>query len=86
MNTSRIQQFFETSNALAQLCQQNGWPDNDTLKVEVSQDGTQSAVCNVSFDEIVMEGAGCVAGRLGRWGQFRVLLDDGGNVHSAERL
>lgn len=86
MDDARIQQFFETSNQLAQLCQQNGWPDNETLRVEVAHDAHGSALCSVSFEEIVMEGAGCVAGRLGRWGQFRVSLDDHGNVRTAERL
>ncbi|MHB1943034.1 MAG: hypothetical protein ACYCP0_08260 [Acidiferrobacteraceae bacterium] len=79
-------QFFETSPQLAALCQQNGWPDADTLQVEVGPPGAGGTLCSVSFEEIVMEGSGCVAGRLARWGQFLVQVDMEGNVHEARRL
>ncbi len=85
MDVSRIEQYFAKTPALAALCSQNGWPDGDSLKVEVLERGPGGAVCAVSFDEILVEGAGCVAGRVPCWGRFRVLTDAAGDVVSAER-
>ncbi|MHB1514905.1 MAG: hypothetical protein ACYCVY_04195 [Acidiferrobacteraceae bacterium] len=86
MNEGKIARFFETSPQLAALCQQNGWPDADTLRVEVGSPGADGTLCSVSFEEILMEGSGCVAGRLARWGQFLVQVDTEGNVREAKRL
>ncbi len=84
MSDRKIVEYFETSRELAMLCRQNGWPDADTLKVQVGPDEAGGRRCSVSFEEILMEGSGCVAGRLERWGQFIVRLDADGNVRAAE--
>lgn len=85
MDRSAIERYFAATPALASLCTQNGWPDNDSLKVEIVDQGARSAVCAVSFEEILVEGAGCVAGRVPCWGRFRVTWDAAGEVLCAER-
>ena len=85
MVQSAIDRYFAQTPMLALLCSQNGWPDNDSLKVEVLEQTPEAAVCTVSFEEILMEGAGCVAGRVPCWGRFRLKLDTAGQVVHAER-
>ncbi|MHB1950403.1 MAG: hypothetical protein ACYCQK_02885 [Acidiferrobacteraceae bacterium] len=84
MSDRKIVEYFQTSRELATLCQQNGWPDTETLEVRIGPEDGRGRVCSVSFEEILMEGSGCVAGRLARWGQFVVKLDADGNVRAAE--
>ncbi len=85
MDQSAIDRFFVQTPLLASLCTQNGWPDSDSLKVEVLERTVAGVVCAVSFDEILVEGAGCVAGRVPCWGRFRLDVDPAGQVVHAER-
>lgn len=85
MDKNTIHQYFAETPLLALLCSQNGWPDNDSLKVEVLEEAPASYLCAVSFDEIVVEGAGCVAGRVPCWGRFRVECSAAGQVVRALR-
>ncbi len=85
MDKSAIERYFAATPILAALCSQNGWPDNDTLAVEVLEYGSDDAVCSVSFEEILVEGAGCVAGRVPCWGRFRVRWDATGRIVHAAR-
>ncbi len=80
-----IHEFFARSADLGQLCTQNGWPDNDSLRVEILERAATWARCAVSFEEIVVGGAGCVAGRVLCWGRFRVELDETGGVTATLR-
>lgn len=85
MDQSAIDRFFIETPMLASLCRQNGWPDSDSLKVDVLERTASTVLCAVSFDEILMEGAGCVAGRVPCWGRFRLNVDSAGSVVYAER-
>ena len=75
-----IQEYLHTCRELSRFCSQNGWIDNDTLEVEVVEEGPQQVLASVQFEEILMEGAGCVAGRVPCFGQVRMRLDDAGHV------
>lgn len=85
MDQSALDRFFIQTPMLASLCTQNGWPDSDSLKVQVVERTGDGVVCTVSFDEILVEGAGCVAGRVPCWGRFRLDVDSAGQVVHAER-
>lgn len=76
-----IQDYLRECRELSRLCSQNGWIDNDTLEVEIleSRPGGQVTAA-VQFEEVIMEGAGCVAGRVPCYGQVRMQLDRAGNV------
>ncbi|WP_298135475.1 hypothetical protein [Acidiferrobacter sp.] len=86
MDESAIARYFAATPAIAALCSQNGWPDHDSLKIEVLERGRDSALCAVSFEEILVEGAGCVAGRVPCWGRFRVQWDAAGRIVHASRI
>ena len=77
----KVQEYLRECRELARLCTQNGWIDNDTLKFEIieSRDGGQVTAA-VQFEEIIMEGAGCIAGRVPCYGQVRMRLDGAGDV------
>ncbi len=75
MDMQPVTDFFETTPRLAELCTQNGWPDPETLKVELLEQTSDQLLCSVAFDEVIMEGAGCEAGRISCWGRYRVMLN-----------
>lgn len=79
-----IDQYLKSSRELTQLCTQNGWIDNETLSYELIEQGHHQAVINVTFDEVLMEGSGCVAGRVPCYGKLRLTLDDNGEVKDSE--
>lgn len=84
MDSGVLKRYFGTTPVLAALCTQNGWPDEDTVKVEVLECTGDRVICTVAFEEIVMEGAGCIAGRVPCWGRFHVELDAKDQVIHAE--
>ncbi len=86
MQAKAIVEFFQQTPALARLCSQNGWPDSDSLQVEILKEDAGTVFCNVTFDEILMEGAGCVAGRVSCWGRYRLRLDATGRVIDARLM
>ena len=75
-----IQEYLHSCRELSALCTQNGWIDNDTLEVQIVDRRPDQITAAVQFDEIIMEGAGCIAGRVPCFGQVRVRLDSDGNV------
>ncbi|MDA1106855.1 MAG: hypothetical protein O2845_00415 [Proteobacteria bacterium] len=84
MDQTSLQEFFSASSGLAQLCTQNGWPDPASMRIELLEEDDEQALCAVRFDEVIMEGSGCEAGRVACWGRFRVRLDARGRVVGAE--
>lgn len=84
MDQKSLSNFFAATPRLAELCTQNGWPDPDSLKVSVIEDRPGEALCTVSFDEVVMEGSGCEAGRVACWGKIRLRLTPEGHIAAAE--
>lgn len=89
MNVKPIKEFFSKTPALTELCHQNGWPDPDSLSIDILSQGyadsaaSSELLCAVNFDEVIMEGSGCEAGRIACWGRYRVKLDQQGNVMEA---
>lgn len=84
MDHTRLQEFFSGTAALAPLCTQNGWPDPDSMRIELLEEDDRQALCAIKFDEVIMEGSGCEAGRAACWGRFRVQFDARGRVVGAE--
>jgi len=79
-----IEEYLKSSRELAQLCSQNGWIDNETLRYELTEQDNSHAVVNVTFDEVIMEGSGCVADRISCYGKLRLTLDTNGQVETSE--
>lgn len=75
MDSQPVIDFFQQTPRLAELCTQNGWPDPDTLRIDITEQHPGELLCDVSFDEVIMEGAGCEAGRVPCWGRYRVTVD-----------
>lgn len=72
MDRRSLEDYFARTPRLAELCTQNGWPDPETLRIEVLDREGDALLCSVTFEEVIMEGAGCVAGRIDCWGRYRV--------------
>jgi hypothetical protein len=54
------------------------------MRIEVLEETAAQIVCAVTFDEVIMEGSGCEAGRAACWGRFRLPLDQHGEITGAE--
>ncbi len=82
----KLKDYLRECRELAGLCTQNGWIDNDTLRIEIVDHSTAEITLNVQFEEIIMEGAGCVADRIPCYGKLRLRLDNNGEVEGVDFL
>ncbi|WP_286292595.1 hypothetical protein [Methylomarinovum tepidoasis] len=80
----QVAEFLRRWPGLRVFCTQDGWIDNDTLSFEIQQANEREVLVAVRFEEILMEGSGCVAGREPCFGKLRLKLDADGSVRSAE--
>ncbi|CAH9017580.1 hypothetical protein [Candidatus Nitrosacidococcus sp. I8] len=81
-----IEEYLRSSPDLNQFCSQNGWIDDETLCYELMEQNQRHAVINIRFEEILMEGSGCVAARVPCYGKLKLTLNDQGYVESGERI
>lgn len=79
-----IDEYLKSSRELSQLCSQNGWIDNETLRYDLMEQDDSHTVVNVSFEEVVMEGSGCVAARVPCYGKLRLTIDNNDQVKNSE--
>ncbi len=84
MDRDFLLDFFASAPSLTTICTQNGWPDPETLRVEILEQKPGGLLCAVAFEEVIMEGSGCCAGRVDCWGKFRVMFDASGSVTRAD--
>jgi hypothetical protein len=84
MDRQALVDYFAQAPMLVEFCRQNGWPDPDSVRVEVVDEKPDAVLCNVRFEEVVMESTGCAADRIDCWGQCRLHLDPAGRVTRAE--
>lgn len=82
----RVDRFLREWAGLSVFCTQNGWIDDATLGYEIQRVNDGEVVVAVTFEEILMEGSGCVAGREPCFGKLRLHLNPDGSVGSAEPL
>jgi hypothetical protein len=83
VDRTALLRYLAETPLLTELCSRGGWPDPDTLRVEVVEQWPDRVLCNVRFEEVVMDAAGG-AERVDCWGQCRVQLDPAGGVRHAE--
>ena len=81
-----LEKYLQQCRELNALCTQNGWIDNDTLRVDILEKNGPNILAAVSFEEILMEGAGCVAGRVACYGRVRARLTENGQVERLDIL
>ncbi|MBL1292773.1 MAG: hypothetical protein COB61_002770 [Thiotrichales bacterium] len=72
LNNLEINHLLATSRELVVLCSQNGWIDSDTVSYDVIDHSEGKVKLKVRFEEIVMEGSGCVAARIACYGYVDV--------------
>lgn len=83
---TEVREYLLRCRELAALCSQNGWIDDDTLSIDILEEDDDGVTCAVTFEEIVMEGSGCVAGRVPCYGRVRLGLDETGEVTGMDVL
>ena len=81
-----IERYLMSCRELTAFCSHNGWIDNNSLYYEIIEQNDQHVIAFVQFEEILMEGSGCIAGRVPCQGRLRLLLDRYGDVRAAELL
>lgn len=83
MGAETIDRWLKSNTLISDFCSQNGWIDNDTLRYEVRDRDDRALRVNVYFTEVIMEGSGCVADRVERFGQVELEVDDQDKVVDA---
>ena len=82
----KLVEYLHQCREINAFCTQNGWIDNDTLRVDIVRRDGLTLIAAVTFEEILMEGAGCVAGRVPCYGRVRIRLTKNGDVERLEPL
>ena len=82
----KLVEYLYQCREINALCTQNGWIDSDTLRVDILEKNGPSILAAVTFEEIVMEGAGCVADRVSCYGRVRAKLSENGDVERLDIL
>lgn len=87
---SRLTTFFQKTPLVAALCEHGGWPDTETLDLQIdrSEDTKrgQTVFCHVTVQEILMLGCGGIGERVSHRASFLLHLDDAGQVREAQIL
>lgn len=87
---SRLTTFFQKTPLVAALCEHGGWPDTETLDLQIdrSEDTKrgQTVFCHVTVQEILMLGCGGIGERVPHRASFLLHLDDAGQVREAQIL
>nr|VFJ53995.1 MAG: hypothetical protein BECKFM1743C_GA0114222_101323 [Candidatus Kentron sp. FM]VFK12227.1 MAG: hypothetical protein BECKFM1743B_GA0114221_102301 [Candidatus Kentron sp. FM] len=83
---TNLHEYLCSCRELAELCTQNGWIDNETLQIDVLEQEEKSLLATVTFEEIIVEAAGCIGGRRPCHGRVRISLADDGTVAGVEIL
>ncbi len=81
-----IERYLLSCRELTAFCSQNGWIDNQSMNYEIIEQNDHHVIAFVQFEEILMEGSGCIAGRIPCQGHLRLTLDRYGQVERAELL
>jgi len=81
-----IEQYLMSCRELTAFCSQSGWIDRNTLSYEILEENDHHIIAFVQFEEVLMEGSGCIAGRIPCQGKLCLTLDHYGQVNQAELL
>ena len=81
-----IERYLLSCRELTAFCSHNGWIDNQSMNYDIIEQNDHHVIAFVQFEEILMEGSGCVAGRIPSQGRLRLTLDRYGQVKHAELL
>jgi len=81
-----IERYLLSCRELTAFCSHNGWIDNQSMNYDIIEQNDHHVIAFVQFEEILMEGSGCIAGRIPCQGRLRLTLDRYGQVKHAELL
>ncbi len=81
---NKIAQYFSSTPLLAKLCTQNGWMDEDSLRITLLETEHDALIYEVRFEEILKEGSGCECGRIDCWGKVKIKQGADGEVIDAQ--
>jgi hypothetical protein len=81
-----IEQYLLSCRELTAFRSQNGWIDKNSLSYEIIEQNDSHVIAFVQFEEILVEGPGCVASRIPCQGRLRLTLDRYGRVSHATLL
>ncbi len=81
---NHIEQTLLSCHELNGFCTHNGWIDSGTLHYRILYRDDRQVLALVQFEEIVVEGSGCIAARAHCGGRVRLHLDRFGEVQRIE--
>jgi len=78
--------WVDTHAGLERLCQRGGWPDGETLRIDVCKKEASEWMVDIYFEEVIQEMSECAPCRDVRCGQFIITFDDAGYPGSIRLL
>jgi len=81
-----IERYLLSCRELTAFRSQNGWIDKNSLSYEIIEQNDRHVIAFVQFEEILMGGSGCIAGRIPCQGRLCLTLDRYGRVSHATLL
>jgi len=71
---------------LEKLCERGGWPDGETLQIDVCSQSGGEMIADIYFEEVIQEMSECTPTRNVRCGQFSLILNPDGSPASIRLL
>ena len=81
-----VRKYLLTCQEITAFCTQNGWIDNESLEFEIVEQQNNNIIISVKFDEIIMEGAGCIANHVSCFGKLLIIFNKVGEIESTQIL
>jgi len=84
--SNALLEWVDKNARLEKLCQRGGWPDGETLRIEVCSRTGSEMIADIYFEEVIQEMSECVPCRDVRCGQFAITFDAEGTPESIRLL
>lgn len=81
---NQIGSYLSQCRELVAFSDQGGWFEPDTIHFRIADERENSLLLAITYEEVVMEAAGCCATRLDRFGYLRLFLSPAGKITGAK--
>jgi len=86
MRHDELLQWINEHGDLARLCERDGWPDGETLHMEICSKADDEWVADIYFEEVLQEMSECDSTRTERCGKFVIRFNANGTPEAIRLL
>ena len=81
---NQIGNYLSRCKELVAFSDQGGWFEPDSIRFRIADEKEDSLLLAITYEEVVMEAAGCCATRLDRFGYLRLFFSPSGRITRAK--